>query len=164
MELLEPQPLADHHQIGAFDSGVELLDQWLKQRAQSNQVNDASRVVVICDGDKAAGYYALAAGAVSTTIVPGFFRRNMPDPIPVAILGRLAIDRAYQRRGIGRLMLYDAARRIVSAAEIIGIRGMIVHAISEEAQAFYMTYGFTPSPVEPRKLMVTLADLRRANR
>jgi GNAT superfamily N-acetyltransferase len=85
----------------------------------------------------------------------------MPDPIPVVILARLAIDRGHQGRGLGRALFRDGARRIVQAADAIGIRGLLVHAISDEARAFYLALGFEPSPLEPMTLMVTLADLRK---
>ena len=92
--------------------------------------------------------------------VPGRFRRNMPDPVPVAILARLAVDQAYQGRGLGRALFRDAARRVAQAADVIGIRGIVVHAISEEARTFYLALGFERCPGEPMTLVVTLADVR----
>ena len=86
----------------------------------------------------------------------------MPEPIPVVVLARLAVDRAYHGRGLGRAWVRDAARRVVHAADAIGIRGIIVHAISDDAMAFYLALGFEPSPIEPMTLMVTLADLRKS--
>lgn len=86
----------------------------------------------------------------------------MPDPVPVAVLGRLAIDRALQKQGLGRALIRDAALRVMQAAEVIGIRGVLVHAISPETAAFYLALGFEPSPFEPLTLMATLADLRAA--
>jgi GNAT superfamily N-acetyltransferase len=91
---------------------------------------------------------------------PGRFKRNMPNPIPVAILARLAVDRQWQGKGIGRAMFRDAARRVAQAADVIGIRGIVVHAISEEAKDFYLALGFDPSPHEPMTLMVRLSDVR----
>ena len=92
----------------------------------------------------------------------GRFRRNMPNPIPVAVLARLAVDHDWQGRGIGRALFQDAARRVAQAADVIGIRGIVVHAISEEAKNFYVALGFDPSPREPMLLMVTLGDVRAA--
>jgi len=155
-----PQPLADHHQLGEFNSGIASLDDWLKRRARSNQASGASRTFVVCDGEKVIGYYALASGAVSTTSAPGRFRRNMPEPIPVAVLARLAIDQAHQGQGLGRALFQDSALRVLNAADAIGIRGMIVHAISDEARAFYIKLGFDPSPLDPMTLMVTLTDIQ----
>jgi GNAT superfamily N-acetyltransferase len=88
----------------------------------------------------------------------------MPDPIPVVVLGRLAIDRAYQGQGLGRALFRDANLRVLQAADIIGVRGLLVDAISEEAKVFYLALGMSPSPLDPMTLMVTLADLKAATR
>jgi GNAT superfamily N-acetyltransferase len=160
VNLSAPAPLADNHQLEPFHSGVPTLDDWLKRRAMANQVSGASRSFVVCAEETVVGYHALASGAVSTAAASGRFRRNMPDPIPVAVLGRLAIDRAYHGKGIGRALFRDSALRVMQAAEAIGIRGMLVHAISDQAKAFYLALGLSPSPLEPMTLMVTLADLR----
>ena len=162
MNVSAPAPLADHHQLAAFNSGVPALDDWLKRRARANQVSGASRSFVICADDAVIGYYALAAGAVNAAAAPGRFRRNMPEPIPVAVLGRLAVDRAFHGQGIGRALFRDSALRVMQAAEAIGIRGMLVHAISDEAKAFYLALGFSESPLEPMTLMVTLSELRQS--
>ncbi len=159
MTLGTPQPLLDTHDLDQFDSGAQLLDDWLKKRAQTNQTSGASRTFVVCEGNRVVAYYALASGAVRLPEAPGKFRRNMPDPIPVAVLGRLAIDRNFQGRGIGRALIRDAATRLLHAAEILGIRGLLVHAISEDARAFYHAVGFSPSPLDPMTLMVNLTDL-----
>jgi GNAT superfamily N-acetyltransferase len=157
-----PEPLADVHQIADFDCGEASLDQWLKRRSRANQASSATRTYVVCDGDRVIGYYALASGAVTAATVPGRFRRNMPEPIPVVVLARLAVDRAYQGRALGRALFRDAARRVARAADAIGIRGIVVHAISEEAREFYLSLGFDPCPREPMTLVVTLSDLRAA--
>jgi GNAT superfamily N-acetyltransferase len=154
-----PAPLADNHQLGAFNSGVPALDDWLRRRARANQVSGASRSFVICADDIVVGYYALASG-VSAATAPSRFRRNMPEPIPVAVLGRLAVDQSYHGQGIGRALFRDSASRVMQAAEAIGIRGMLVDAISDEAKAFYLALGLSESPLEPMTLMVTLTDLR----
>jgi GNAT superfamily N-acetyltransferase len=160
MLLGAPEPLADHHRVDAFDSGTPSLDDWLKKRARANQATGASRTFIVSEGAEVISYYALASGAVSTADAPGRFRRNMPDPIPVAVLARLAIDRAHQGKGLGRALFQDSALRVLNAADAIGIRGMVVHAISEDAKAFYIKLGFDPSPLDPMTLMVTLADIR----
>lgn len=163
--LSAPEPLAAHHDLAAFVSGVQSLDDWLKRRAAQNQASGASRTFVIregANGTKVAGYYALSSSAVAPAAAPGRFRRNMPDPIPVVVLGRLAVAQSHQGRGLGRALFQDAARRVIYAAEAIGIRGMLVHALSDEAKAFYLRLGLDESPLEPMTLMVTLADLRAA--
>jgi predicted N-acetyltransferase YhbS len=157
-----PEPLSDRHQIGEFASGVPSLDDWLKRRAHKNQAADASRTFVACEAAKVVGYYALASGGVEAVAAPGRFRRNMPEPIPVVVLGRLAVNHNHQGHGLGRALFRDSAKRVLHAAESIGIRGILVHAISEDAKVFYVALGFEPSPLESMTLMITLADLRAA--
>jgi GNAT superfamily N-acetyltransferase len=160
MTLTAPQPIDDTHEIGLFDSGVPALDDWLKRRARSNQASGASRTYVVCEQRCVIAYYALAAGAVDVDAAPGRIRRNMPDPVPISILGRLAIARIHQKLGLGRALMQDASRRVLQAADIIGIRAIVVHAISAEAKAFYLALGFEVSPLQPMTLMATLADLK----
>lgn len=112
------------------------------------------------DGQSVVGYYALAAGAVAISGAAGHFRRNMPDPIAVALLARLAVDRSQQGKGLGRALFRDGAKKVLHASDALGIRGLIVHAVSNEARAFYLALGFDPSPLEPMMLMITLADLQ----
>ena len=107
---------------------------------------------------RVAGYYSLAAGSVGRETAPGRVRRNVPDPVPVVVLGRLAIDQDYQGRGLGRALLRDAILRILQAADIIGVRAILVHALSEEAKRFYEECGFTASPINPLTLMITLPE------
>lgn len=161
MPLSWPEPLSDVYELADFSSGVASLDDWLKRRARANQVSGASRTFVVAEDTRVAGYYALASGGIAVTSSVGRFRRNMPDPIPVVVLGRLAVDRSQQGKGLGRALFQDCALRVAQAADTIGIRGIVVHAISEEAKAFYMELGFDPSPVEPMTLMVTLGDIRQ---
>lgn len=162
MALQAPVPLADHHALESFACGVMTLDEWLKRRARFNQTEGASRTYVLCDDADVIGYYAIASGGIAVADAHGRFRRNMPDPIPVAILGRLAVDARYHGRGIGRALFRDAAQRILQAADILGIRGLIVHAISDEAKTFYEALGLMPAAQEPMTLMATLSSLRTA--
>lgn len=158
---LEAPVLLDHrHDLDAFDCGVPPLDAWLKSRARSNAASGASHTYVACDGLTVAGYYALAAGAVEVTAAPGKFRRNMPDPIPVIVLGRLAVATSHRGKGLGRALFRDSCLRVLQAADIIGVRGVLVDAISGEAKAFYLALGMTVSPLDPMTLMVTLGNLR----
>lgn len=159
--LLPPEPLAEQHEFGAFYSGEPSLDDWLRRRARANQVSGASRTYVVCQGKLVIAYYALASGVIAVESAPGRFRRNMPDPIPVAVLARLAVDVNWHGQGIGRALFRDAAQRVTQAADSIGIRGIVVHAISEQAKQFYLALGFDPSPSEPMTLMVTLSDVRK---
>lgn len=161
MPLSRPEPLDGKHDLTDFVSGVDSLDDWLKRRARTSQASGASRTFVIADPERVIGYYALASGAITTNSSIGRFRRNMPDPIPVVVLARLAIDRAWHGRGLGRALFRDGAQRVAHAADTIGIRGIVVHAISDHAKAFYLALGFEPSPIDPMTLMVTLTDIRR---
>jgi GNAT superfamily N-acetyltransferase len=155
-----PSPIDGSHDASAFSCGHPSLDDWLKRRALANQKSGASRTFVVCEKQYVVAYYALAAGAIACTEATGRFRRNMPDPIPVAILARLAIHRDFQKRGLGRALFRDASLRILSAADAIGIRGILVHAISEQAVKFYRAIGVETSPANPQTMMVTLADLQ----
>jgi len=155
-----PVLLDDRHQLDVFNCGVPALDEWLKRRARGNAASGASHTYVATEGNVVVGYFALAAGAADVTSTPGQFRRNMPDPIPIVVLGRLAVDRSQQGKGLGRALFRDAGLRVVQAAGIIGVRGVLVDAISDEAKALYLALGMVVSPINPMVLMVTLADLR----
>ncbi|ACO80119.1 N-acetyltransferase [Azotobacter vinelandii CA] len=157
MRLGAPEPLSERHDVESFSSGSEGLDLWLKRRALKNRLSGASRTFVACEGRRVLAYYALASGVIAVDRAPGRFCRNMPDPVPVVVLGRLAVDLSLQGQGLGRALVRDAALRILQAADAIGIRGMLVHALSSDAKAFHERVGFEPSPLEP---ITTLADLR----
>jgi GNAT superfamily N-acetyltransferase len=157
-----PEHLTPAHALTAFDSGIRALDDWLKRRALANEEAGGSRTYVACAGGRVVGYYALATGGVTRESAAGRVRRNMPDPVPVMVLARLAVDRAYQGGGLGVGLLRDAILRILQAAELGGIRAILVHAISDEAKRFYERHGFVESPVDPMTLMITVADARRA--
>lgn len=157
-----PEPLTADHDIAGFDCGVASLEAWLQRRAAANQVSGASRTFVVRDDGRVIGYYALASSAIAPAAALGRFKRNMPDPVPVVVLGRLAIARSHHGLGLGRALFQDAARRLIHAGEAIGLRGMVVHALCEEARAFYLRLGLDEPPLEPMTLMVTIADLRAA--
>lgn len=159
MKLTAPMPLTERHVTEGFSCGIDSLDQWLKRRSLKNQIQGASRTFVVCDETRVVAYYALASGAVTSTQATGRFRRNMPDPIPVVVLGRLAVDQTLHGKGFGRSLVRDAGMRVIQAADAIGIRGMTVHALSDDAKAFYEKVGFDPSPLSPHLLMIALSDL-----
>lgn len=160
MTLTAPEPLNATHRLELFLSGVESLDDWLQRRALKNQATGASRTFVACEDRRVLAYYALASSAITVDAAPGRFRRNMPDPVPVVVLARLAVDQSLHGKGMGRALIRDAGLRVIHAADTIGIRGMIVHALSMDAKTFYERMGFEPSPLDPMILMVTLADLK----
>jgi len=149
-------PLATGHDFDSFCSGEEVLDHWLKRRAWRNEVSGASRTYVVCDGVAVVGYYALATGSAMLDTAPGKVRRNMPDPIPLIILGRLAIDTRYQGMGLGRGLLKDALMRSLQVAVQVGVRALLVHAMSEPARQFYLHHGFVVSPLDEAKLFLPL--------
>ncbi len=157
-----PEHLTAKHDLVEFDCGVAELDDWLRRRALANEESGASRTYVVCAEGRVVAYYALASGGVAQAAAPGRVRRNMPDPVPVMILGRLAVDRAWQGRGVGPGLLRDAIVRTLQAAEIGGIRAVLVHAISDDARRFYERCGFIASPIDPMTLMISVADAERA--
>ena len=160
--LSPPEKLRAEHDLSEFNCGEPSLDDWLRRRAPQNEESGASRTYVVCAGEHVAGYYALAVGAVAHAEAPGRIRRNMPDPVPVMIIGRLAVHKDHQGRQIGPGLLRDAVLRTLQAAEIAGVRAILVHAISERARKFYEGCGFIPSPMDPMTLMITVAEAGKA--
>jgi GNAT superfamily N-acetyltransferase len=118
----------------------------------------------VCEGNTVIGYQCLAAGAIGHAEAPSKMKCNRPDPVPVLVLGRLAIHKDHQQKGIGKALLNDASRRAIQAADIAGVTALLVHAISEEARRFYLSRGFIESPVKPRTLGLMLATVDQALR
>ena len=158
MSLSAPHLLTAAADLGRFSCGTPSLDEWLKRRAMANQVSGASRTYVVTDGGagKVVGYYCLASGALAVIDAPGAIRRNMPDPIPMAILGRLAVDSTWHGKGLGAALLQEAVMRTTQAAAILGVRGLLVHAISDEAMRFYEHHGFQASRTQPMTLLLSI--------
>ena len=129
-----------------------------QRRDLRNESEGASRTYVLCDRQAVIAYYCLANGAIALNSAPGKVRRNMPDPIPVMVIRQLAVRSQLARLGIGRALLRDAILRTLQAAEIVGIRAILVHAISEDAKQFYQKCGFTVSLIDPMTLMVKVSD------
>ena len=161
LNLCAPQPLALAHQCADFSCGEPTLDEWLKRRAMANQVRGASRTFVVTDPQHTVyGYYALAAGAVSQQIATRGIRRNMPDPVPVLVLARLAVDYRAQGMHLGGALLQDAVNRAVAVSQNTGVRALLVHALHERAKQFYQHYGFQASPVDALTLMLRLGSVQ----
>ena len=157
MKLHAPQPLTADHQLNTFNCGETSLDEWLKRRALLNQTNGASRTFVVVDESQLVmGYYALAAGAVHHQDATRSIRQNMPDPIPVMVLARLAVDIRTQGMQLGAGLLRDAVDRSLAVAKNTGVRALLVHALHERAKEFYLYFGFQASPVHPLTLMLRL--------
>ncbi len=153
-----PQPLAATHRLDEFACREPSLDEWLKRRALANQASGASRCFVVLDSDhRVMGYYALAAGAVNHQTATSNVRRSMPDPVPVMVLGRLAIDQRAQGLKLGSAMLKDAVQRAQMVSAHAGVRALLVHALSESAREFYLHYGFQESPVQRMTLMMKIS-------
>jgi GNAT superfamily N-acetyltransferase len=155
-----PEPLSSGHAVDGFECGEGSLDDWLKKRALKNQASGASRCFVVCSRNTVIGFYGLSAGGIHHEAAPKPMRRNMPDPLPVLLLGRLAIDRNYHNQGLGRALLRDAMLRAVHVASEAGVFAILVHALSEQAKRFYLSRGFVESPLQPMTLMMTLATVR----
>lgn len=162
MSLKAPEPISPAHDVSDFDCGRQVLDDWLKRSALKNELSDASRTYVVCDDGHVAAYYCLATGSVARSEAPGPVRRNMPEPIPVMVIGRLAVDRRFQGRGLGSGLLRDAVLRTLRAGEIAGLRAILVHALDDEAARFYRSHGFVPSPIDELVLMLKLDAVRAA--
>ena len=159
-QLTPPSPLSIGHDLNHFESGEPSLDEWLKKRALKNQASDTSRCFVLCKDKEVIGYYSLSAGAISHENAPKAMRRNMPDPLPVLLLGRLAIDKKYHNQGLGSSLLRDAMIRSINIADDTGIFAILIHAISEQAKRFYLSRGFVQSPIQPMTLMMTMKTIR----
>jgi predicted N-acetyltransferase YhbS len=158
--LSAPELLSPQHTINDFESGEPSLDNWLKQRALKNQSSGASRCFVCCEQHTVVGYYSLSAGAIGHQETPKNLRRNMPDPLPVLLLGRLAVDQKYHNQGLGSALLRDAMLRAIHIANEMGIFAILVHALSNKAKQFYLSRGFIQSPLQEMTLMMTLETIR----
>ena len=157
-ELSAPTPLLATHVTDEFDCGVPALNDWLRKRALKNENSGASRTFVVCQDNHVKGYYVLDSGSVMHKQAPSKVRRNMPDPVPVMILGRLAVSKDMQSAGLGRGLLRDAILRTLGVSKQAGIKALLVHALSGAAHKFYRQCGFTESPLDPMVLMITLKD------
>ena len=161
LSLSAPAPLLTGHILDEFACGEAVLDEWLKRRAITNHLSGASRVFVVADQDKRVyGYYAMAAGAVAHQIATSAVRRNMPDPVPVMVLARLAVDQRAQGIKLGAALLQDAVSRAVAVSENAGVRALLVHALHDRAKQFYTHYGFQASPLHPMTLMLRLNNVK----
>ena len=159
---LSPSPICHDHEFEQFDSGEPSLDEWLKKRALKNQSSGASRCFVVCQKNdkRVIGYYSLSAGAINHEVAPKSMRRNMPDPLPVLLLGRLAIDKNYHHQGLGSALLRDAMIRAVHVASDAGVFAVLLHTLSESAKRFYLSRGVVESPVQSMTLMMTIETMR----
>ena len=157
-----PAHLEERHDCASFDCGQPALNDWLRQQALKNEARGASRTYVVCVEQRVVGYYALATGAVARAAATGKVRRQMPEPIPVMVIGRLAVDVRHQGQGLGYGLLRDALLRTLQVAGQTGIRAVLLHAMTADAKTFYQRAGFHESPVDPLLLMITMDDVEKA--
>ncbi len=162
----QPRPIEPTDDVGTFDSGESSLDHYLSRRALANHHAGVARCYVSIErGTKRVlGFYTLSAVAVRRTAISARARRNTPDPVPAVLLGRLAVDRRAQGSGLGRLLVRDAILSTMSAADRIGVRLLLVHALHDQAAQFYTALGFRPSPTDPLHLYLLLDDVRKSLR
>lgn len=157
-----PRPIGEEDDTAEFHSGEPTLDDYLRRRALANHVQGASSCFVTCCDGRVVGYYALAFASIQHREVAGKARRNMPDPVPVILLSRLAVDREEQGSGLGKNLLRDAILRSVEAADIVGVRALLVHAVNDTARAFYTRFDFEPSLTDPLHLLLLIKEARAA--
>lgn len=164
MKPTAPRPITATDQTEDFESGEASLDRYLIERAVSNHIGDIARCYVCLDeqSGQILGYYTLSAVAIAHTNLPGKVRRNAPNPVPAVLLGRLAVDRSAQGQGLGRFLVRDAILSTLAAADRIGVRALLVHALHQEAASFYESIGFRRSPTDSLHLYLLLADARKS--
>ena len=158
-----PEPIADTHDLSRFDCGKAALNDWLRSRATRSE-GRSSRCYVVCAGRAVVGYYCLSTGAErhdGSTRAPRALRANMPDPTPVMVLGRLAVDKEFQGRGIGKDMLRDALLRVLAASRVVGARAVIVHVIDDEAVPFYAGFGFRSFAGDARTMFLAIETIKK---
>ncbi len=156
-----PEPLGAHHDVSQFDSGIDSLNIWLQRKARLNEAKGGARTYVACNGDRVIAFYSLAASFVERRRVSSRVGRNMPESIPVILLGQLAVDVTEQGSGLGSDLLIDAGKRAMAAAEVIGARAIVVQTFNEDAKTFYEQFGFLPfSNREPLMLLLRISELR----
>ena len=156
-----PAPLGDRYDVSQFESTAPGLDSWLRSTARLNEAKGGARTYVVCDGDRVVGFYSLAASAVEKRRLSSRVSRSMPEPVPVILMGQLAVDARYWGRGLESDLVVDASRRSLAASEVIGVRAIIVQALDDSARAFYERFAFRPfSDREPLMLILRISELR----
>ncbi|CAN7610097.1 GNAT family N-acetyltransferase [Bosea sp. LjRoot9] len=159
--LSPPSPITSHHDLSQFACGHDALDDWLKARAVKSE-GQTSRTYVCAERNLVVGYYCISSASVRLAAAPGKLRRNSPDPVPMIVLGRLAVCKSHERRGIGAGLLKDALLRAIQASKIIGVRGVLVHAVDDNAAAFYKRFDFIEFPAESRTMFMPIETAIRA--
>lgn len=155
-------PLSAEHDLTGFSCGDPALDRWLSQYAMTNQASGSARtyVATLASGGRVVGYYAISSGAVTRGQATPRIAKTMPEPVPVLLLGRLAVDLAEQGHGLGAYLLRDAILRSVHVADQVGVRALLAHAADERAARFYARFDFESSPTDPLHMLLLLKDAR----
>jgi GNAT superfamily N-acetyltransferase len=154
-----PRPITPEDRLASFDCGEAALNDWLRRHALKNE-GKASRTFVVCSTThEVVAYYTLAAGAVRLPEAPKPLGRNMPNPLPVMVLGRMAVDKRHASKGLGKGMLKEAMQRVLHAAQTVGARALIVHAVRDEAVTFYTQFGFQSFPIGSRTLFLPIETI-----
>lgn len=159
--LSPPSPITPHHDLSQFACGHEALDDWLKARALKSE-GQTARTYICAERNVAVGFYCISSASVRLDAAPGKLRRNSPDPVPMIVLGRLAVAQTHARRGIGAGLLKDALLRSIETSRIIGVRGVLVHAIDDDAAAFYRKFDFVEFPADSRTMFLAIDTAIRA--
>ncbi|MDQ6745458.1 MAG: GNAT family N-acetyltransferase [Actinomycetota bacterium] len=158
----KPEKLSSEHVLDGFACGRASLDVWLAKHAQQAAAADSARTYVVVDFEqgRVVGYHALTAAGLEREAAAARVITGMPRyPVPVVLLARLAVDTSVHRRGLGAWLLRDAMTRTLAASEAVGVRAMLVHAIDDDARAFYVGHGLEPSPTDPLHLMIMIKDI-----
>jgi GNAT superfamily N-acetyltransferase len=160
-----PRPLAEDDDRSLFDCGRESLNTWFRRHAWSNQASGASRVNVMIDATsgRIVGYVTLSAALIERAFLPKSRQRNRPDPLPVTLLGQLAVDKDFQGQRHAASLLVFALKTALRAADMVGSVGVITHPLDDGVRSFYAKWGFEDLPFDPRlAMMVRMVDLQRS--
>ncbi len=156
-----PELLAAHHEVEGFDCGDEALNEWLRRRALRNQREGSSRTWVVTHGARLVAFYASSTAAVARVEATRRAARNQPEPVPAMLLGRLAVDRDHQGKGLAAALLKHFLLKALEVASLTGVRLVLVHAKDSRAASFYRHFGFESSPLDDLTLMLLINDIRR---
>ena len=157
----QPRPIESSDDVAGFDSSEPDLDEYLRNYALGNHRGGGARCFVTCSDGSVVGYYALAAGSIIRADTTRRVGQSMPNPVPVILIGRLAVDRKEQGRGLGAHLLRDAIAKSVEAGELIGARAILLHAMNDNPRSFYLHFNFEPSPTDDYHLILLMKDARK---
>jgi predicted N-acetyltransferase YhbS len=153
-DLVGPELLGSDHSIEGFDCGDSTLNWWLAHKARHNQTESSSRTWVVTDGKRVIAFYASSTAVILRSAATKRAARNQPEPLPALLLGRLAVDVAHQRQGLGAALLKHFILKSLEVAQLTDVRVLLVHAKDDEAATFYRLYGFEASPIDELTLML----------